>query len=61
MILGYAYYRAILHLLAGCADWETLPPHIQDAIDGMLADEAREEQGESIPLDRALRESGDVP
>lgn len=61
VILSYAEYRTLLRLLADCADWELLPPNLQDAIDSLLAEEAEREPGESIPLRQALRESGDLP
>jgi len=61
VILSYAGYRTLLRLLASCADWESLPPDLQDAIDSLLAEEAKQEPGESIPLRQALREFGELP
>lgn len=45
-------YWLFLRALAAYADWETLPPYLQDAVDNMLADEALAEGGEP----RALRD-----
>ena len=61
VILGYEEYRNLLRLLAKHADWDTLSPPIQDAIDNFLADEAMAEEGEAIPLRQALAETGDLP
>ena len=61
VILGYADYQRFLRLLARHADWETLPPYLQDAIDNLLADEALAEEGAAIPLCQALAETGDLP
>jgi hypothetical protein len=61
VILGYEEYRNLLRLLAKHADWDTLSPSIQDAIDNFLADEALAEEGEAIPLRQALAETGDLP
>lgn len=43
IILAYQDYRVFLKTLAVTADWESLPPYLQDAIDAMLAREARRE------------------
>jgi hypothetical protein len=51
----------LLRLLARHADWGTLPPHVQDAIDNVLADDALAEEGKAIPLRQALAESDDRP
>jgi hypothetical protein len=58
VILSYQDYKTFLRALATYADWEELPPYLQDAIDGMLIDEAKEEQGDKpmIPLAEALAE-----
>jgi hypothetical protein len=61
VILGHEDYRSLLRLVARHADWETLPPHLQDAIDNVLADDALAEEGQAIPLRQALGESGDRP
>jgi len=52
--------RSALHFLADHVDWELLPGFMQDAVDYMLAEEARAEPGESIPLRDAMRETGDL-
>jgi len=61
VILSYEDYKTFLRLLADYADWELLPRYLQDAVDHLLAEEARAEPGESIPLRQALRETGDLP
>jgi hypothetical protein len=43
-----------LHFLADYVDWELLPSYLQDAVDHLLAEKARAEPGESIPLRKAL-------
>ena len=58
VVLSYADYQELLRLLARHADWETLPPHLQDAIDNVLADDALAEGGIPIPLRQALAERG---
>lgn len=60
VILNYDDYMAFLRFLADYVDWEILPGFLQDAVDHMLAEEARAEPGESIPLRDALRETGDL-
>ena len=54
VVLSYGDYQELLRLLARHADWETLPPHLQDAIDNVLADDALAEVGASIPLRQVL-------
>jgi hypothetical protein len=63
VILSYQDYKTFLRALAAHADWEELPPYLQDAVDEMLADEAREEQGDKpmTPLAEALVELGIEP
>lgn len=63
VILNYDDYLAYLRYLADYVDWETLPPFWQDAVDGMLADEALAEQGDEAftPLDQFLTELGIKP
>lgn len=60
VILSYQDYRTFLRALADYADWEGLPSYLQDAVDRMLADEAKEEQGDKpmTPLAEALVELG---
>ena len=60
VMLTYTDYHTFLQLLAVYADWEKLPRHLQDALDHMLAEEARTEEGESIPLRQALAETGEL-
>jgi hypothetical protein len=59
VILSYGDYQELLRLLARHADWETLPPHLQDAIENVLADDALAEEGGPIPLRQSLAETGD--
>lgn len=59
VVLSYSDYQELLRLLARHADWETLPPHLQDAIDNVLADDALAEGGTPIPLRQALAETGE--
>lgn len=54
VILSVADYRTFLKMLATYADWEKLPPYLQDAIDNYLADEAEEEAGDAISLAELL-------
>ena len=61
VILSYDDYTTFLRFLADYVDWELLPGFLQDAVDHMLAEEARAEPAESIPLRDALRETGDLP
>ena len=61
VILDYRDYKQYLRVLAQHADWEALPPYLQDAIDNFLADDALAEEGEAIPLRQALAETGDSP
>jgi hypothetical protein len=60
VILSYDEYKAFLRFLANYVDWELLPPYLQDAVDSMLADDARAEQGDEppTPLDEVLAEFG---
>lgn len=37
VLLSYDDYKDFLRILAAHADWETLPPYLQDAIDRLLA------------------------
>lgn len=60
IILAYPDYQTFLRILAQYADWEKLPPYLQDAIDNMLADEAEAEGGEVRPLRELLAESGEL-
>lgn len=44
VILSADDYRAYLSTLAHDADWETLPAHLQDAVDLFLVDEVRSQE-----------------
>ncbi|MYB59734.1 MAG: hypothetical protein F4Y39_05585 [Gemmatimonadetes bacterium] len=61
VILGYDDFKTLIQKVAQETDWETLPPHLQDAVDAMLMDEANEENSETRPLRDLLRETGEVP
>jgi hypothetical protein len=54
VVLSQSDYRLFLRVLASHADWEALPPYLQDAIDNMLADEALADEGEPRPLRELL-------
>lgn len=56
VILSVPDFQTFLRLLIEHADWERLPSHLQDAVDNMLADEAEEEEGESVSLAKLLVE-----
>jgi hypothetical protein len=47
-------YLASLRGVAAEEDWQSLPPHLQDAIDRMLIVEVRSAEEETIDLDRLL-------
>ena len=57
VILDYGDYRVLLQQLAAETDWATLPPHLQDLVDGILMDDAASERGEDVPLTEVVRES----
>ncbi|VAW40535.1 hypothetical protein MNBD_CHLOROFLEXI01-2349 [hydrothermal vent metagenome] len=50
-------YMAYLRNLAAEADWETLPPHLQDAIDRLLIDDVRSEKEDAIDLETLFADS----
>ena len=56
VIVSLEDYRQLLRTLAEHADWESLPPHLQDAIDHLLAEDAKAEKGPSQPLRDVLGE-----
>jgi hypothetical protein len=59
VVLSRDDYRLFLRVLASHADWDLLPPYLQDAIDNMLADEASAESGQPHALrDLLAREPG---
>jgi len=61
VILDYGDYSQFLRILARHADWESLPPSLQDAVDNLSADDALAEEGSAVSLPEALTQSGDVP
>ena len=61
VILGYDDFKTLIQKVTQETDWETLPPHLQDAVDAMLMDEANEEDSETRPLRDLLCETGEVP
>ncbi len=58
VVLSYADYQELLRLIASHVDWQTLPPHLQDAIDNVLADDALAEDEAPIRLRQALADTG---
>lgn len=54
VILAAGDYLAYLRSLADEADWESLPAHLQDAIDRMLIDDVRGEKETAVELDTVL-------
>ena len=54
VILSAQEYLHYLHFLTKEADWETLPAHLQDAIDQMLIDEVRDEKDTAVSLESIL-------
>lgn len=61
VILSYEDYKGLLRILATHADWETLPSYLQDAIDRLLAEEAKAEVGSPRPLRGLLSETAETP
>ncbi len=58
VIVSIADYERYLRTLAKHADWTTLPSYLQDAIDTLLAQEARRESGPSVSLQALLKKNG---
>ncbi len=54
VILAARDFRAYLRTLAEHADWQALPPNLQDAIDHLMIDEVRDEKDEAIGLEAAF-------
>jgi hypothetical protein len=54
VILTAGDYLAYLRSLADEMDWESLPAHLQDAIDRMLIDDVRNEKETAVDLDAVL-------
>lgn len=50
VIVSAEDYLAFLRQLLEEMDWESLPPHLQDAVDRLLIDEVRGEKAEAIEL-----------
>ena len=57
VILSAEDYLAYLRGVMAEEDWETLPPHLQDAIDRMLIDEVRMADEETFDLEALLADS----
>ena len=57
VIVSYDDYRHFLRSLAAHADWETLPSYLQDAVDHLLAEDAKTDTGTSMPLRTVVGES----
>jgi hypothetical protein len=58
VIVSYDDYRQFLRALAAHVDWATLPPYLQDAIDHLLAEDAKAEPGAPRPLRAVVGEPG---
>ncbi|MFN8453520.1 MAG: hypothetical protein U0401_02435 [Anaerolineae bacterium] len=60
VILSYTDYQTFLRFLVDYVDWELLPSHLQDAVDRLLAEEAKGEQGDEspTPMTEALAKLG---
>ena len=54
VILTAGDYLAYLQSLVDEMDWESLPTHLQDAIDHMLIDDVRDEKETAVDLDAVL-------
>lgn len=59
VVLPCTEYQELLRLVARHADWETLPPYLQGAIDNVLADDALAEGGTPIPLRQVITDTGE--
>lgn len=57
----YDDFKTLIQKLARETDWETLPRHLQDAVDAKLMEEARGENSATLPLRDRLRETGEAP
>ena len=58
VILSAEDFIDYLRSLAAESDWETLPKHLQDAIDRMLIDEVRAEKETALDLEAILAGEG---
>ena len=56
VLLDFDDYRTLIEVLAEVADWERLPAHLQDEVDALLIEKAKQEQGDKplTPLDEVL-------
>jgi hypothetical protein len=54
VILSAEDYMAYLRSLAAEEEWETLPEHLQDAVDRLLIDEVRFEKETALDLETVL-------
>jgi hypothetical protein len=54
VIIAAEDYVAYLRSLAAEEDWETLPEHLQDAVDRLLIDEVRTEKDTASDLKNVL-------
>lgn len=59
VILAVGDYERFLNVLAERADWDDLPPYLQDAVDTFLADEAETEAGKPRPLREVIGAFGE--
>ncbi len=59
VILDYRDYHVLLRKLAEDTDWESLPRHLQDAIDAVLMEDVETESGKARPLRKLLQETGE--
>ena len=55
VILSAEDYIAYLRSLAADEDWDTLPDHLQDAVDRLLIDNVRDEKEIAFDLETVLR------
>ena len=62
VVIDYDDYRTLIEVLAEIADWEKLPPHLQDEVDALLIERAKKEQGDRplTPLDEVIADLEDV-
>ncbi len=51
VILSADDFRTYLRTLNAETDWQSLPPHLQDAIDRLLIDEVRTEKERALALE----------
>lgn len=54
VILSADDYLTYIRSVARDSDWETLPEHIQDAVDRLLIDEVRSEKDAAVALETLL-------